>query len=118
PPAARHPRLSTQLAHATDLPCDPGDLGRERVQLVDHHVDGVFQLQDLAMNLNRDLFREVAFGYRGGHLRDVAHLRGEVSRHVVDVVCQLLPDARHLAHVGLTAELALGPDLPCHPAYF
>src|SRR5258707_11958062 len=38
------------------------------------------------------LFRS---GHRRGHLRDVAHLAGEVRRHRVDVVGEVLPGPGH-----------------------
>ena len=34
----------------------------ERVQLVDHRVDGVLELEDLALDVDGDLAREVAVG--------------------------------------------------------
>ena len=49
-------------------------------QLVDHRVDGVLQLEDLALDVDGDLAREVAARDGGGHLGDVADLRGEVGR--------------------------------------
>ena len=42
---------------------------------------------------------------------DVAHLVGQVRRHLVDVVGQLLPGAAHALDRGLAAELALGAHL-------
>ena len=51
----------------------------ERVELVDHRVDGVLQLEDLALDVDRDLARQVAARDRRGDLGDVAHLRGEVG---------------------------------------
>ena len=46
---------------------------------------------------------------RGRHLRDVAHLRGQVAGHRVDVVGEVFPGARDARHVGLAAEL---PSVP------
>ena len=66
----------------------------ERRELVHHRVDGVLQLQDLAARVDRDLLRQVAVGDRGGHLGDVADLVGQVARHEVHVVGQVLPRAR------------------------
>jgi hypothetical protein len=48
---------------------------------------------------------------RGGDLRDVAHLTGQVRRHRVDVVGEILPRAGHAGDLRLAAELALGADL-------
>ena len=83
----------------------------EAVELVDHRVDGVLQLEDLPLDVDGDLLREVAVGDRGGDLGDVAHLAGEVAGHAVDAVGQVLPDAAHAPDLGLAAELALGADL-------
>ena len=48
-------------------------------QLVHHHVDGVLQLEDLALHVHRDLLRQVAVGHRGGHVGDVTHLARQVA---------------------------------------
>ncbi len=111
---AGHDRLTAQLALGADLARDACHLGREAVQLVDHRVDGLFELQDLATHVYGDLAREVTAGDRGGNLGDVAHLAGQVARHRVDVVRQVLPYATHVLDVGLTAELAVGAHLPRH----
>src|SRR4029077_5816514 len=108
---AAHLRLSAQLALAADLAGDAGDLAGETVELIDHGVDGVLQLEDLAAHVDGDLLAEVAVGHRGGDLGDVAHLGGEVARHRVDVVGQLLPDTADAADPSLAAQLALGADL-------
>ena len=47
----------------------------------------------------------------GGHVGDVADLAGQVRRHRVDVVGQVLPGAGDARHLGLAAELAFGADL-------
>src|SRR5207237_216534 len=85
-----------------------------RVQLIDHRVDGLFQLQDLASNVHRDLLGKVSGGDGGGDLGDVAHLAGEVGGHRVDVVGEVLPGPGDAGHVRLAAQLALGADLACH----
>src|SRR5207248_940600 len=113
-PAARdalHLGLAAQLALGTDLPCDAGDLAGEGVELIDHDIDGVLQLQDLALNLDRDLLGQVALLDRRRDVGDIAHLGGKVARHEVDVVGQVFPDAADAAHLGLAAQLALGTHL-------
>ena len=80
-------------------------------ELIDHRVDGVLQLEDLAAHVDGDLLGEVAVGDRGRHFGDVAHLAGEVAGHGVDVVGQVLPGAGDAADVGLAAQLAFGADL-------
>src|ERR671935_186565 len=59
----------------------------------------------------------VTAGDRSRDVGDVADLRGEVRRHEVDVVGQVLPGAGDAGHLGLTAELALGADLAGHPRH-
>src|SRR5207253_1781570 len=86
-------------------------LGGEGAQLVDHAVDGVLELEDLAADVDGDLAGEVAVGDGGGDLGDVPDLRGQVAGHRVDRVAEVLPGAGHASYVGLAAELALGADL-------
>jgi hypothetical protein len=111
PRHAGHLRLTAELAFGADLARDARDLGREPVELIDHRVDGVFELEDLASNVDRDLLGEVALRDRDRDVGDVPHLVGQVRRHRVDVVGQVLPRAGHAGHLRLAAELALGPDL-------
>ena len=58
-----------------------------------------------------DLLGQVAVGDGRGDLGDVPHLAGQVAGHAVDAVGQVLPDAGHVADVGLAAQLALRADL-------
>ena len=50
-------------------------------ELVDHRVDGVLQLEDLAPGVDGDLLGQVALGHGGGDLGDVADLAGQVAGH-------------------------------------
>src|SRR4029077_20970360 len=111
---AGHDRLAAELAVSADLAGDAGDFGCERAQLIDHRVDGLFQLQDLAAHVDRDLLRQVAIRHRDCHFGDVAHLSGEVRRHRVDALGEFLPHAGDAADLSLAAELALGADLARH----
>ncbi len=113
---AAHLGLAAELAFGADLARDARHLGGEAVELVDHRVDGVLQLEDLALHVDGDLLGKVAVGHGGGHFGDVADLAGEVGGHEVDVVGQVLPGAGDAAHLGLAAELALGADLAGHAA--
>src|SRR5262249_1326929 len=108
---ALHEALAVELALGADLAGDAGHLGGERVQLIDQRVDGVLELEDLALDVDGDLARQVAAGDGGGHLGDVAHLAGEVRRHGVDVVGEVLPRAADAGHLRLAAELAVAADL-------
>src|SRR4029079_66946 len=76
-----------------------------------HGVDGVLQLEDLALHVHGDLPAEVAAGHRGGHLRDVPHLGGEVAGHEVHAVGERLPGPGDSRHLRLTTQAALGADL-------
>jgi len=105
-------RLPAELPFDSHFARDSSHLTRERVELVDHGIDGVLQFEELAFDVDRDLLAQVAVGDRGGHLRDVSHLTGQVAGHQVDVVGEVLPDTTDLDgdRGGLT-ELALGADL-------
>ena len=102
----------------SDFTGDAGHLRGERAELVHHGVDGVLQLEDLALDVHGDLLRQVAVGDGGGDLGDVAHLAGEVAGHEVHVVGQVLPGAGHALHVGLAAQLAFGAHLARHARDF
>ena len=108
---ALHARLAAELSFGADLARDARHLVRERGELVDHRVDRVLELEDLALDVDADLLRQVAGRDRRRHLGDVANLCGQVRRHQVDVVGEVLPDARGALHLGLAAELAFGADL-------
>ncbi|GAA3310293.1 hypothetical protein GCM10020219_015720 [Nonomuraea dietziae] len=108
------PRTSArpaQLALGADLAGDSGDLVGEGRQLVDHRVEGVLELEDLALGVDGDLLGQVALGDGGGDGGDLADLVGEVVGHEVDVVGEVLPDPRHAADLRLAAQLALCADL-------
>ena len=84
---------------------------RERAQLVDHRVDGLLQLEDLAAGRDRDLLGEIALRDRGRHVGDVADLERQVVRERVDVVGEVLPRPAHALDLRLAAELAFRADL-------
>ncbi len=111
---AAHLGLAAELPFGTHLARDARHLGGEGVQLIDHRVDGVLQLEQLAFHVDGDLAGEVAVGDGSRHRRDVANLAGQVRRHQVHVVRQLLPHAEHAANLGLAAELALHADVSRH----
>ena len=114
---AGHLRLAAEPAFGADLARHAGDLRGERVELVHHGVDGVLELEDLALHVDRDLARKIAARDRGGHLGDVAHLRGEVGGEQVDVVGQVLPGAADAGHHRLAAQAAVGSHLARHPGH-
>src|SRR5206468_2196680 len=86
----------------------------EARELVDHGVDGVLQLPDLALDVDGDLLGEVAAGHGGGDVGDVAQRGREGAGHRVDVVGQVLPGPGHALHLGLAAELPFRADLAGH----
>src|SRR5206468_1939843 len=65
----------------------------------------------LAAYIDGDLLRQITLGDRDRDIGDVAHLVGQVRRHRVDVLGEILPGARGARHLRLAAELALGADL-------
>ncbi len=56
--------LAAELTFGADLARDARDLGREASKLVDHRVDRVLELEDLAADVDGDLLREVAAARR------------------------------------------------------
>ena len=111
---ARHLRLAAELALGADLARHARHLRGEAVELVDHDVDRVLELEDLALHVDGDLLGKIAARHRGGHVGDVADLAGEVLGHQVHVVGEILPGAGDAAHLRLAAELAFGADLARH----
>ena len=95
PADAGHDRLAAEPAVGADLAGHARHLGGERAQLLDHRVQRFLEQQDLAAHVDGDLLGQVAAGDGGRHLGDVAHLRGEVAGHEVDVVGEVLPGAGH-----------------------
>ena len=95
---ARHLRLAAELAFGADFAGDARHFRGEGVELVHHRVDGVLQLENFAAHVDGDLARQVAARHGGGHLRDVAHLVGEVAAHGVHRVGQILPGAGDAGH--------------------
>ena len=115
---AFHRRLTAELALGADLARHAADFGCEAVELIDHGVERVLQLQNLALHVDSDLPGKVAVGHRCRHVGDVAHLAGEVGGHEVDVVGKILPGAGDARHLRLPAELAFGADLARHARHF
>ena len=115
---AAHQRLAAELAFGADFARHARHFAGEGVELVDHRIDGVLQLQNFAAHVHRDLLRQVAIGDRGRHLGDVADLRRQVGRHRVDALGEVLPGAGDAEHVGLTAEPSLGADFARHARHF
>src|SRR5207253_1430602 len=80
--------LPAQLAFRADLAGHARYFGGEGAELVHHRIDGVFQLEDFAFDVDGDFLGEVAIGHSSGYVGDVAHLAGEVAGHEIDTVRQ------------------------------
>ena len=120
-PGARHAlelRLTAQASFGADLARDARHFRCESIELIDHRVDSLLQLQDLAADVHRDLLGQVAVGDGGGDLGDVADLSRQIAGHGIDAVGQVLPGARHAQHIGLTAQASFGADLARHARHF
>ena len=110
-------RLAPELAFGANFAGHARYLRRKRVQLVDHGVDGVFQLKNLALHVDSDLAREVAARHRRSHFGDVADLSRQVSGHRIDAVGKILPRAGDARHVRLAAEPTFRSHLACHTGH-
>src|SRR6266436_5892063 len=53
----------------------------DAMELIDHRVECVFELQDFTFDIHGDLLGEVTIGDSSRDFGDVADLRGEVARH-------------------------------------
>src|SRR5207244_4006736 len=103
-------RLPAELAFGADFAGDAGRSDDRRVELDDHRVDRVFELQDFAMDVDGDFLREVAVGHGDCNFGDVADLSRQITRHEVDALGQIFPNTAHVTNLRLAAELAFGAD--------
>src|SRR5262249_52349974 len=115
---ARHDRLAAELAFGPDLAGNAADFSGERIELVDHRVDSVLQLEDFAFDIDRDLSIEVATCNRRCDLGDIAYLGGQVSTHGVDGVGKILPCSSDARHGSTHAEPSLGADFARDAGHF
>src|SRR5207248_1462123 len=113
-----HFRLPAELSFRTYFARDARHFRRERTELIDHRVDGVFQLQDFSLHIDRDLLREIAICDRGRDFGDVTHLTGQVTGHEIHGVSHIRPRAGNAAHLRLTTEFSFRPDLARHTSDF
>src|SRR5690606_31688089 len=115
---AFHLGLSAEPTFGAHLAGDARHFGGERVELVDHRVDGVLEIEDLSTALHGGVGGQVAARHRGCHFGNVADLAGQVVGHQVAVVGAILPGPGDTRHLRLSAELAFGADLTRHAAHF
>ncbi len=107
---AFHFGLSAEFAFGADFARYARNFAGEGIELVDHGVDGVLELQDFAADVHCDLAGQVAIGDGGGDFGDVADLSGQVAGHGVYGIREILPDAADAFHLRLAAEFAVGTD--------
>src|SRR5690606_10596313 len=115
---AFHLGLSAEPAFGAYLASDARHFGGERVELVHHRVDGVFELEDLSADLHGDLLGQVAARHRGCHFGNVADLAGQVVGHQVYVVGEVLPGPADTRHLRLTTSHARRAGATRHAAHF
>ena len=92
-PAAPARGLTAELSFDTHFAGHGRHLIGEHGQRVDHAVDGVGQLGDLALGFENQFAFQVAVRHGGHDLCDAAHLGGEVAGHLVHGVGEILPGA-------------------------
>ena len=80
---AGHVGLAAEFAFRSHFARHARHFAGECIELVHHRVDGVFQLQNFALHVHRDLARKVAAGHGGRNFGDVSHLRRQVAGHGV-----------------------------------
>ena len=113
-----HVCLSSQLAFRAYFAGHTSHFRGERIELVHHGVDRVFQLQDFAPHIDRDFFRQVPGRNRSGNVSNIAHLRSEIARHRIHTVGQIFPGAGDAFHFRLATEFSFAAYLPGHACYF
>ena len=69
-----HLRLTAELSFGADFARHARHFAGERVELVHHRVDGVLQLENFALHVDRDLARQVAARHSRRNFGDVSHL--------------------------------------------
>ena len=77
---AGHVGLTAEFAFGSDFARHAGDFRGERPQLVDHRIDGVLQLENFALHVDRDFARQIAASHGRRDFGDVANLIREVAR--------------------------------------
>src|SRR6266852_1095775 len=115
---ARHVGLSSQTTFSADLARHACHFASERVELIHHRVDGVFEQEDFAADVHCDFFREVAAGDGCGDFGNIANLTRQVAGHRVDGVGEILPRTANAWNLCLPAEFAIGAHFACHTGDF
>ena len=68
-------------------------------------------------HVDRNLFREIALRHRRRDFRDIAHLPGQVGRHRVHTVGQILPGTGNARYLRLSPQPPFGADFSRHPCH-
>ena len=102
--------LPAEPPFGTDFASHARHFAGEGVELVHHRVDRVLDLQDFTADVDRDLLTQIAFDDGRGYLRDIAKLHGQIARHGVYGIGEVLPGAGHSGDACLTAQLAVCSD--------
>ena len=107
-------RLSAEFSLGADFSCNASDFRGKGVELVDHRIDRVLQLEDFAANVDRDFFRQVSHRHRRRDVGNVAHLRREIAGHGVHRIGQVFPRAGDAGHFRLSAQTSFRSDFASH----
>src|SRR5206468_643294 len=115
---AGHLRLASEFAFCTDFAGDAGYFAGERVQLIDHRIDRVFQFENFTFDVDCNFAGEIAAGYSGRDFGDVTHLGGQVAGHEVYVVGEIFPSTSDVGDLRLSAQLSFGSYFAGHARDF
>ena len=76
--------------------------------MIHHHIDGVLQFEELAFDIDGDFLGQIAIRHCRRHRGNVAHLRGQVAGHQVNVFGKILPCAGDTFDGCLPAKFSFG----------
>ena len=110
--------MSAEPAFRSHFARHAGDFSGEAVELVDHGVEGFFELQNFSAHVHCNLAREIAVRDGRCHLCNIADLAGKVAGHEVDVFSEILPGSTNAEHLCLTTEFAFGTYFAGYAGYF
>jgi len=82
---------------------------RPGTALKNHQGGDHLQVEDLALYVDRDLFRQVPLRNRSGDLGDIPHLRCKILSHQVHIAGEILP------YTATPTTRAWPPNLPSVP---
>ena len=115
---ARHVRLAAEPAFHAHFARDVCDLFGENRQRVRHVIDRFRERGDFTLRFHGQLLAQISVGNGRHDFHDAAHLVGQVGRHEVHAVGQILPRAAHAGHLRLPAEFAFRADFARHARHF